>query len=104
MKKAYLNGAECIFYYNERFSSEHAPDNYPYMYQLRHDEDDWTIPVTLEKVVFVNFFGTVFLKEPVVFCEDSYVEISDFEIDDDDMIRFSITPDFIQNSYLKEQD
>lgn len=81
MINACVNGIQCKFYYEERFSSEHAPIGYPYMYHLRHDEDDWTNPVMLERFVGVNFFGTVFMKEPIEFGERGYLDIERFNIE-----------------------
>ena len=81
MITAYVNGIECKFYYEERLSPEHAPFGYPYMYHLRHDEDNWTKPIMLERFVLVNFFGTVFMKEPVEFGEEYYIEIKQFKME-----------------------
>ena len=81
MITAYVNGIENKFYYKERISPEHAPLGYPYMYHLRHDEDNWSKPITLERFVLVNFFGTVFTKEPVDFGENDYVEIEQFKME-----------------------
>jgi len=83
MITAYINGIECKFCYEERFSPEQAPLGYPYMYYLRHDEDNWTIPVMLERFVLVNFFGTVFMKEPVDFGTENYIDVKHFEMKSD---------------------
>ena len=81
MVKARINGKTCLLFYDERIPLGEAPLNYPYMYHLRHDEDDWTCPINIEKNVLVNFFGTIFAREPVELGEDDYLEIEQFEID-----------------------
>jgi hypothetical protein len=78
---ASLNGVQCILFYDERIASEKAPLGYHYIYHLRHDEDDWTRPISIERFVVVNFFGTVFTKEPIEIDESGYVEIESFRIE-----------------------
>ncbi len=78
MLSARINGIDCIVYYEERMPPEKAPSGYPYMYHIRHDEENWTRPVTLERLVVVNFFGTAFMKEPVEFGGNGYIEIESF--------------------------
>jgi|SRR3989304_6117196 len=86
MMKARINNIDCILYYEERMSPDQAPPSYPHMYQIRHDEDDWTCPISLEQAVFVNFFGTVYMKEPLEIDDSGYVEIE----------RFSMEKEFVQ--------
>lgn len=81
MIKARINGLDCIVYYDERVPAEKAPPGYPYMYHIRHDEDDWTQPVNLERFVLVNFFGTVFMKVLIEIDDSGYVEIDSFTWD-----------------------
>lgn len=81
MVKARINGIDCLLFYDERISTEHAPQGYPHVFQIRHDEDDWTVPITLERQVVVNFFGTVFMRDPVQIDADGYVEIEEFEVE-----------------------
>lgn len=81
MVNAEINGIQCILYYDKRMSPEEAPSGYPHMYHIRHDEDDWTQPITLERFVAVNFFGTVFMKEQVNFNESCYIDIDSFYLD-----------------------
>ena len=89
MIRASVNKVECRLFYDERVSSEEAPEGYPYMYHLRHDEDNWINPVNIEPFVAVNFFGTVFMKEPVSFDGSGYIEIESFEMQCD-FIRFEV--------------
>ena len=83
MDRAHINGIDCIFYYEERIPPENAPFGYPYMYHVRHDEDDWTCPISIEQFVFVNFFGTIFTSKPVKLGSDGYTEIEQFELERD---------------------
>lgn len=34
-------------------------------YELRHEDDDWSQPCTIEDFVFVNFWGTICFKESI---------------------------------------
>ncbi|MEK7079278.1 MAG: LPD28 domain-containing protein [Patescibacteria group bacterium] len=81
MIKACINGINCILFYDERIAPEKAPQGYPYMYHIRHDENNWTRPVNLERFVVVNFFGTVFMKEPIEIDASDYLEINSFEME-----------------------
>jgi hypothetical protein len=81
MSKIIINGKECILYYNVRVAFENSPYGYPYGYHIRHSEEDWTCPESIEPFVLVNFFGTVFMKKPIEFREQCYVDIEKFEIE-----------------------
>lgn len=81
MQNARINSIDCIVYYGERIPPEKAPSGYPYMYHIRHDEDNWTRPVSLERLVVVNFFGTAFMKEPIEVDARGYVEIEGFSME-----------------------
>jgi hypothetical protein len=37
------------------------------MYDLRHAENDWGQPITIEKHVWINFFGVIFTDMPIPF-------------------------------------
>jgi hypothetical protein len=54
MIKARVNGIDCIVFYDERLSPEKAPAEYPYMYHIRHNEDNWTHPISLERFTAVR--------------------------------------------------
>ena len=53
------------------------------MYQLRHDEENWGLPVNIEKCVWVNFFGTIFTEKPFEIGKTGYIEVAQFEMDGD---------------------
>jgi hypothetical protein len=103
MGKAVINGIECLFCYDERFSHDEAPTSYPYMYQIRHDEDDWNQPISIEQVVWVNFFGTVFFREPIDFGKEIYLEVGTFE-SSKELVPFSIDSRVFKKLFhLKDQ-
>ena len=78
MKKIKLNGKRCLF--TEDFL-EKPPKGYKYIYYLRHGEDDWCEPVTIENVVVVNRLGRIFCKEPFKMpkSKDKYVNVKSCE-------------------------
>jgi len=81
MIDAQINGIKCKLAYDERLTSEKAPIGYPFVYYIRHDENKWTKPIMLEKFVFVNFFGTVFMSKPIEFNNENYVDIKRFRME-----------------------
>ncbi|HVN96507.1 MAG TPA: LPD28 domain-containing protein [Syntrophorhabdaceae bacterium] len=63
---------------------EHAPEalpGYPHRYAIRHGDDGE--PATVEPYVFVNFFGYVYLKEPLTFPPGLCLDIKEFWYPDD---------------------
>ena len=51
-----------------------------HMYHIRHSDNDWGAPRTIEPRVVVNFFGTVILDKEIEFPNpaDKYIAIKDF--------------------------
>lgn len=52
----------------DRISEEEvkqAEKNNHHVYMMRHDECDWSIPMTIEQGVFVNYWGYLITKEPL---------------------------------------
>jgi hypothetical protein len=96
MVRARVNRQACILHRDERIPAEDAPFGYPHMYHLRHSEDDWTCPDSIERFVLVNFFGTIFLENPLDIGEDGYVDIWNFETEDDH-VKF-----FLRRTLLKK--
>ena len=99
MLNARINNMDCILYYDIRVSPEKAPLGYPYMYHVRHDEDDWTQPVSLERAVFVNFFGTVFMKQPVEFDDSGYIDIESFSMEKQ-FVKFYLSGSILKKMFL----
>lgn len=57
-----------------------------YLYDIRHSDNDWCDPATLEKNVVVNWFGTMILDSPIELLEEdknAYLEITDYSYDDE---------------------
>jgi Large polyvalent protein associated domain 28 len=79
--KAWVNGIECQFFYDEAIPPEQAPEGFPYIFYLRHDENNWIKPVSIEPYVFVNFFGTVFMKNKLEFDKNRYIDVKRFKFE-----------------------
>lgn len=45
------------------------------LYDIRHSDDDWCDPATVEENVVVNWFGTILLNEPIDLGPNKYLEI-----------------------------
>jgi len=80
MIRANVNGHECLFAFDERVKLADYPTEYPYKYDIRHDDDNWTLPVTIEPFVLVNFLGSVFTKHPI-FSDINPIDIYSFEME-----------------------
>jgi hypothetical protein len=50
---------------------------YPYQYDIRYD-DDLEGPCTIEPGVVVNYFGTIWLEEPLILNNQGYLTIDDW--------------------------
>lgn len=92
--KARINDIECILFYEERIPTEKAPIGYPYAYHIRHDENDWTCPISIERFVAVNFFGTIFVKKPIELSVDSTMEIKQFKLEDN-YVKFRLNQELL---------
>jgi hypothetical protein len=60
------------------------PDTLPsglHAYELRHSDDDWSQPATLENHVAVNFFGTVISQNEIPVEDFLQVNDGDFKVD-----------------------
>lgn len=69
-----------------------------YRYALRHGDDD-AYPVSLEPVVIVNYFGTVFSRVPLMNAMENWRKI-----DEDDWGFLSDKPDCTLEEYANETD
>ncbi len=91
MIDACIDGIECKLFYDERIPVNKAPSEYPFMYHIRHDEENWIRPISIEHFVLVNFFGTIFTKEALNIRRGGFLDIKSFEIDWDYLeFRFPI--------------
>jgi hypothetical protein len=46
-------------------------------YNIRHSDDDDSVPVTIKTRVAVNYFGTIVVKAPLDFGDADHIEILD---------------------------
>jgi hypothetical protein len=76
MEKVRINNFDCLL--SERRKIKSIPEGYPHRYYARHGEDDWTMPLTIEKFVLVDFFGIIFVSEPLELGDDGYIEVDNF--------------------------
>lgn len=63
MKKVIINGIDCLLF--EGNEKAGINPEYPHEYYVRHADDDWDMPVAVEKMVVVNKFGFIQAKEPI---------------------------------------
>lgn len=54
-----------------------------YLYDIRHSDDDWCEPATIEQHVLVNWFGTLICDNPISFGPDEYYEIKAWRYEDE---------------------
>jgi hypothetical protein len=76
MEKVRINNFDCLL--SEQRKIDNLPEEYPHRYCARHGEDDWTIPLTIEKSVLVDFFGIIFTENPIDLGEAGYIEVDNF--------------------------
>jgi len=59
MDKVSINGINCLFT-DLRMQDNFVPNTeYPYAFDIRHSDDDFGEPCTIEKKVVVNYFGSI---------------------------------------------
>lgn len=51
-----------------------------YVYDIRHYDDDDSVPATVEKTVRINRFGTIFCESPIHNLND-YIEVEDWDFE-----------------------
>ena len=44
-------------------------------YNIRHSDDDDSVPATIERCVIANFFGTLIVREPLCFGHSDHAQI-----------------------------
>lgn len=64
---------ECT-YVAERLPFVVVPPGY-HKYSIRHSDEDWCIPTTVEHRVMVNHFGDILVEDPLDLGEEGYLEI-----------------------------
>ena len=63
-----IEDSEVLYIREGRIKREERYDDFHY-YDMRHDDNDWSEPITIEKAVGVNFFGTLVTNKPIAFIE-----------------------------------
>jgi len=61
-------------------------DKYPFMYGMRHADNDWSVPVTIEERVVVNRYGFMFASKELPLSNKGYINVTrkeGMEIDDE---------------------
>lgn len=82
-EKGKINGIEVMVFEGQRIEKEFAPPGYPHFYHSRHHSNDWSVPISVERFgVAVNFWGTVFAKDPLLEDGYDYVNIKSIEFGD----------------------
>lgn len=53
-----------------------------FIYDIRHADDDWCKPATLEHYVWANWYGSIIVDTPIQFPDDPFLEIADYSFND----------------------
>lgn len=69
-----------------RVGREHETED-KFIYDIRHADNDWCEPVTLENFVWVNWYGSIIVDTPIQFTDEPYLEITDYSIEDHEPSR-----------------
>ncbi|OQA95292.1 MAG: hypothetical protein BWY23_02473 [Spirochaetes bacterium ADurb.Bin218] len=78
IKKIIINGIKCLL--TEDHQKHLIPTKkYKHRYSLRHNEIDWTEPITVERFVFANWFGDILSPVPLL-KEEEYKPIESWSI------------------------
>lgn len=83
---AWIKDVECLFS-EERINDATVPDGF-HKYDIRHADNDWGQPCTLEHKVTVNYYGSVLLMQELDFEGKDCIDISGDEdfIDSGDIV------------------
>jgi hypothetical protein len=64
MKTINFRGIDTIILHTRLYNPK-AYKGFKYGYAIRHSDVNWSKPVTVEKFVFCNFWGTLLSKKPL---------------------------------------
>lgn len=83
---AWIKDVECLFS-EERIDSATVPEGF-HKYDIRHTDNDWGQPCTVEQQVTVNYYGSVLMTQALDFGGKDYIDISDEDdfIDSGDVV------------------
>lgn len=65
-----------VLFTSGRIDRANIPQGH-YAYDLRHDDDDSSVPTTIEAEVTVNHFGTILTQEKIPMTHSDYTPIDD---------------------------
>lgn len=78
MKKIIINNEiEGIFY--DTIDKDKPINEYAHKTMLRHSDFDWTKPISIEKFVIVNKFGTLYTREPLLNENQMFLSVKNYE-------------------------
>ena len=72
-----FRGVNCVI--EDRISFKVDRVRYPYIYGIRHSEDDWSRPITVEPSVVVNKFGVMFTDKELEIGKEGYIKLTGIE-------------------------
>lgn len=64
-----------VMFFCGRIDRSTVPDGM-YMYEIRHSDEDWGVPIQLGKSIMVNHYGTIISSRPIDIPPDGLREIS----------------------------
>lgn len=73
-----------------------------HLYEIRHSDDDDSVPVEIGKAIFVNFFGSIITTEPIEATRSCYREISSNDINFDGKNNCKSVDEFIKTYVNKK--
>lgn len=73
MRKVIFRGQE-VEVYEGRFWEERLPNKF--YYDMRHGDSDWSMPITIEKWVCVNYWGLLITDTPLDLGSEDCLELT----------------------------
>lgn len=78
MKKIIINNTiEGIFY--DTVEEDKPINEYTHKTMLRHSDFDWMKPISIERFVIVNKFGTLYTREPLLNENQMFLNVKTYE-------------------------
>ena len=91
-----FGGKQKALFFDGRILKNGTP-NGAYIYDIRHDDDDWGKPIEICRSVIVNYFGTIITYKPI-----KLQELDSQRLDIDGLNDFSFTDRYFEPSAVKE--
>lgn len=86
LSKLNFKGYECYIADMRILQADKRSDLY--YYGIRHSDDDFSMPVTIEPNVIVNHWGTLVTREPIDHLMDTSTHWHQIELDEEDVSNF----------------